>query len=673
MQFFKLVGAFAAGSGGQGRKRTADEKSDLLAAKSETFSKGLRGRAFFYVVNASGGTFTAMAVQKDPRMNMDPQFPAYTEALGVKLTDIHAEEVSLHTACNLLRRAYRNDYIEDDDDVLETLDLGYMVNRRIRDFCFREDLMAEASGDEIYAKAGRLFTKNCLLPELDRIYAGGASAKIVGHPVHYLIQTDDAGTCREMIQALLPSLYANGRLQNRRYSSVRFRGEALYGESSAYDQFYRSNAGGTVIVQYSVGYGDTEDEDTADGTRDTIERLCSYIKRYRHQVLTILCLPRECTKLKEIFYENLGTISFVELKEEFAVGERAGDYLKLLARENHVRADKKLFAKLEENRGYLAPELRAIFDGWYNNKLRTTVYPQYKEISTVKTEVEKAKPRGDAYKELMEMIGLTEAKNVILQALNYHKAQKLFADKGMKVDRPAMHMVFTGNPGTAKTTVARLFARIMRENGLLSRGQLVEVGRGDLVGKYVGWTAQTVQKRFEQAEGGVLFIDEAYALVDDRGGSYGDEAINTIVQEIENHRDDMVVIFAGYPDRMEEFLQKNPGLRSRIAYHVPFADYSVEELCSIAALTARKKGLHLDGRAQEKVASVFEMARRQADFGNGRYVRNILEKAKMAQATRLLTKDYESLTQKDITTLCAEDIEMPEIAAPARPRIGFSA
>lgn len=673
MQFFKLVGAFAAGSGGQGRKRTADEIVDLLAAKSEAFNKGFRGRAFFYVVNASGGTFTAMAVQKDPRMNMNPQFPAYTEALGVKLTDIHAEEISLHAACNLLHRASRSDYIEDDDDVLKTLDLDYMINRRFSDFCFREDLMDEACRDEIYAKAGRLFTKDCLLPELDRIYTGGSFGKIVGHPVHYLIQTDDAGIRREMIQALLPSLYANGRLQNRRYSSVRFRGEALHGESSAYDQFYKSNAGGTVIVQYSADYGDIDDEDAADGICDTIEKLCSYIKKYRHQVLTILCLPRECTKLKELFYESLGTVSFVELKEEFLEGEQAGDYLKLLARDNHVRTDKKLFAKLEGNRGYLAPELRTIFDGWYNNKLKTTVYPQYKEITTVKTEVEKAKPKGDAYKELIEMIGLTEAKKVILQALNYHKAQKLFADKGMKVDRPAMHMVFTGNPGTAKTTVARLFARIMRENGLLSRGHLVEVGRGDLVGKYVGWTAQTVQKRFEQAEGGVLFIDEAYSLVDGRSGSYGDEAINTIVQEMENCRDDMVVIFAGYPDRMEEFLQKNPGLRSRIAYHVPFADYSVEELCSIAALTARKKGLHLDDQAQEKLASVFETARRQGDFGNGRYVRNILEKAKMAQATRLLTQDYESLTQKEITTLCAEDIEMPEIAAPARPRIGFSA
>ena len=674
MQFFKLVGAFAAGSGSQGRKRTADENVDLLAAKSEAFNKGLRGRAFFYVVNASGGTFTAMAVQKDPRMNMNPQFPAYTEALDVKLADIHAEEISLHAACNLLHRASRSDYIEDDDDVLKTLDLDYMVNRRFSDFCFREDLMDEACRDEIYAKAGRLFTKECLLPELDRIYAGGSFRKIVGHPVHYLIQTDDAGIRREMIQALLPSLYANGRLQNRRYSSVRFRGEALHGESSAYDQFYKSNAGGTVIVQYSADYGDIDDEDTADGIRDTIEKLCSYIKKYRHQVLTILCLSRECTKLKELFYENLGTVSFVELKE-FLEGEQAGDYLKLLARDNHVRTDKKLFAKLEGNRGYLAPELRTIFDGWYNNKLKTTVYPQYKEITTVKTEVEKAKTKGDAYKELMEMIGLTEAKKVILQALNYHKAQKLFADKGMKVDRPAMHMVFTGNPGTAKTTVARLFARIMRENGLLSRGHLVEVGRGDLVGKYVGWTAQTVQKRFEQAEGGVLFIDEAYSLVDGRSGSYGDEAINTIVQEMENYRDEVIVIFAGYPEKMKEFLEQNEGLASRIAFHLNFPDYSPVELTQILDLMLEKSEYRMDERTREKCFSICADACREENYGNGRFVRNLLDHAIMRQADRLIREHQNgTLEKEEACLLTADDFEMIGLKKkPQSRQIGFCA
>ena len=263
---------------------------------------------------------------------------------------------------------------------------------------------------------------------------------------------------------------------------------------------------------------------------------------------------------------------------------------------------------------------------------------------------------------------------MINRALNYYKAQKLFADKGMTVDHPAMHMVFTGNPGTAKTTVARLFARILKDNNLLSKGKLIEVGRGDLVGKYVGWTAPTIQKKFREAQGSVLFIDEAYSLVDDRDGSYGDEAINTIVQEMENHRDDMVVIFAGYPDKMEGFLQKNPGLRSRIAYHVPFADYGTEELCDIANLIAKKKGLKLTEEACGKLSGIFEAARTEPDFGNGRFVRNVLEQAKMAQATRLLAMDFESLSRNDIATICAEDIEAPKVSAkPVKRNIGFCA
>jgi SpoVK/Ycf46/Vps4 family AAA+-type ATPase len=133
-------------------------------------------------------------------------------------------------------------------------------------------------------------------------------------------------------------------------------------------------------------------------------------------------------------------------------------------------------------------------------------------------------------------------------------------------------MIFTGNPGTAKTTVARLVAQILKENGILSNGNLYEVGRSNLVGKYVGHTAPLVRDAFNLAQGSVLFIDEAYSLVDDSPGSFGDEAINTIVQEMENRRDDMVVIFAGYPKPMEEFLNRNEGLRSRIAFHVAFDD-----------------------------------------------------------------------------------------------------
>ena len=234
-----------------------------------------------------------------------------------------------------------------------------------------------------------------------------------------------------------------------------------------------------------------------------------------------------------------------------------------------------------------------------------------------------------------------------------------------------MHMVFTGNPGTAKTSVARLFARIMRENGMLSKGHLVEVGRGDLVGKYVGWTAQIVQRKFKEASGGVLFIDEAYALADRRSGSFGEEAINTIVQEMENRREELVVIFAGYPDEMERFLKSNPGLRSRIAFHVPFSDYGTEELCRIAKYQASKMELRLTDDAVEKLAGVFDLAKGSVDFGNGRFVRNVIEKARMAQASRLVSGDVENLSRKEIRTICAEDILLPEEPKEKKTELGF--
>ena len=284
----------------------------------------------------------------------------------------------------------------------------------------------------------------------------------------------------------------------------------------------------------------------------------------------------------------------------------------------------------------------------------------------------KSAPKGTAYSKLNELIGLDNAKEVIQGALDYYKAQKLFRDKGMQTDHPAMHMVFTGSPGTAKTTVARLFAQILRENEILSKGHLVEVGRADLVAKYVGWTATTIKKRFEEAEGGVLFIDEAYSLVDDRDGSFGDEAINTIVQEMENRKDSVVVIFAGYTNEMEKFLNKNPGLRSRIAFHVAFDDYTADELCNIASLIAKEKGLSIDSGAREKLARVFENARCESDFGNGRYARNVIEKARMAQASRLLKMDYDKVTSTDITTITADDIIPPKTKKPERAVIGFT-
>lgn len=170
----------------------------------------------------------------------------------------------------------------------------------------------------------------------------------------------------------------------------------------------------------------------------------------------------------------------------------------------------------------------------------------------------------------------------------------------------------------------------------------------------------------------MLFIDEAYSLIDDKEGLYGDEAINTIVQEMENNRENMIVIFAGYSDKMEDFLRRNPGLRSRIAFHVPFHDYDTDELVNIAELIVRKNNLRFTQESHDKLVSVLDMARKTADFGNGRYVRNLIEQARMEQANRIVQMDCEDVTEETLQTLTESDIpvlDTPRICE--RRRIGF--
>lgn len=651
-------------------RRVQRELSHKFHMRSEDFNQKCNQDTYCFVADASDG-FVTIGMILDRADKAESVLQAFLKYIDCPLKDLSVTETTILGIQQLLSRANRGCFIPDDDEVMEKFGIDRITGRRGRGINYGENMLELRSRKEIFEGAQRYLLTETFLPELERIFAGSPGARPQGHPVHYLLQTDDPDTRKMSCRLLLQALYANGRISSKRYCYLDFRsGESF--SVMAYDTLYHICAGGAVIVRY-LANDDSEDEGLAGGERDTIEKICEVAKQHRNQVLTILCLPRECKKAQALFYENLGSMAFVELREDFAHHEQACSYLKMLAKEHRIRTDKALFAKLEPEKGYLATELRSLFDNWYNKKLQTTIYPQYKDLKLVKREVVKAAARGSAFDELQDMIGLCEAKAVIRKALNYYKMQKLYAEKGIKQDTPAMHMVFTGNPGTAKTTAARLFARIMRDNGLLSRGQLVEVGRGDLVGKYVGWTAQIVQSKFREAKGGVLFIDEAYSLVDGHSGSYGDEAINTIVQEMENHREDVVVIFAGYPNEMELFLQKNPGLRSRIAFHVPFADYNADELCSIAELMGRHKGVCFEAAAKEKLHALFEDARKQSDFGNGRFVRNILEQAKMNQASRLLEQDFDAITTEEIKTIKAEDIVAPVATQKeARRTIGYA-
>ncbi len=175
-----------------------------------------------------------------------------------------------------------------------------------------------------------------------------------------------------------------------------------------------------------------------------------------------------------------------------------------------------------------------------------------------------------------------------------------------------------------------------------------------------------------KSKGSVLFIDEAYSLVDDKSGMYGDEAINTIVQEMENNRDNLIVIFAGYPKEMKKFMEKNPGLKSRIAFHVPFEDYNTDELIEITNFIANKNKITLDKSVNTKLAPIYEKAVNTEAFGNGRFARNMFEKAVMKQSSRLIAMDLDEVTKSDVTTLMAEDFEMPAgLSEKTKQKIGF--
>lgn len=241
--------------------------------------------------------------------------------------------------------------------------------------------------------------------------------------------------------------------------------------------------------------------------------------------------------------------------------------------------------------------------------------------------------------ELSAMTGLTGVKQDINNLVNLLKVRKMREDRGMKQPSVSLHLVFSGNPGTGKTTIARMLARIYKSLGVLEKGHLVEVDRSGLVVGYVGQTAVKTTEVIESALGGILFIDEAYTLTTGKGpGDFGQEAVDTLLKAMEDHRNDLVVIVAGYPDLMEEFLSSNPGLRSRFNKYIFFEDYKPDEMLSILESMCAGSEYTISEEAREYAAQYFEnrISEQHPDFANGRDVRNFLEKAMANQASRIV-------------------------------------
>jgi probable Rubsico expression protein CbbX len=256
-----------------------------------------------------------------------------------------------------------------------------------------------------------------------------------------------------------------------------------------------------------------------------------------------------------------------------------------------------------------------------------------------------------------ELVGLVPVKQRIRDIAALLVIDKLRANLGLASQAPSLHMSFTGNPGTGKTTVAMRMAQILHRLGYVRKGHLVAVTRDDLVGQYIGHTAPKTKEVLKKAMGGVLFIDEAYYLYrPENERDYGQEAIEILLQVMENQRDDLVVILAGYADRMENFFRSNPGMSSRVAHHLEFPDYSVEELLRIADTMLGEQHYRFGDDARAVFERYLRLRTEQPHFANARSARNALDRARLRQASRLFADRDRVLGEAELTTITPQDI-----------------
>lgn len=506
-----------------------------------------------------------------------------------------------------------------------------------------------------------------LLDEIERIYAPTHPHKYQGHPVHYKLSADNKNAALQLATCLCRNLYANKRIVSRCISYISDITEDCFNEPDI-ESIFRQSTGAAIVIELSGSKEEHLNYTTC--YEQVINFITEQIRKYQRNTLFILVENTHNPGFTHNLISSLqDELFFVEIKEGTGNRQTATKYLQKLLTDAQIPYNTEQIEDVLGDKAVFRPSnIYQMYDRLYRNNLRNNTYTAYKEVSRV-TLVAKKHSAKDAYSRLQSMIGLQEVKKVIESILDTFRAQKIRSTLGLNQFRPNMHMVFTGNPGSAKTTVARLLSEILNSEGILSSGEFVECGRADLVGKYVGWTAPTIKKKFRNAKGGILFIDEAYSLVDDRDGSYGDEAINTIVQEMENNRDNVIVVFAGYPDKMEKFLKKNEGLRSRIAFHIDFPDYTPQELLDILHLLAKESEMTLSEDIDEKCREIFDQISQIDNFGNGRFVRNLLEQAQIRQASRIM-QEYsgKEIDRHILLELKAEDFEV-NAAKQHRPKI----
>ena len=661
----------------EGHESLYSRRSDITEWNSKFYTAYRTEKKFFIMI--SDIRKDKMTIVAELEMEVDPrECVDYIRKILPEMELLACEEITSDEFYKEMIRTERNNWTEcyirsmKEDLKLATEPehsyyepVAYQVSERI----YTSQNMTRQKQSE---QMQEIMASESFYEEMERIYAPENEKRFVGHPVHYLITAGDKAAADDMIALLIPALLENRRLLSGRAYDVQKMTHKAEREGN-FDNIFSGAKGGTVILNLE---GEKSTGMYATGNYDLAKALGNKLNEYGSSTLFIFVdISGSRSVSDETIAEILSNADLIQIQEGQGDLERATGYLKHLAdkTEYHDYTIEELTRYLpKEKKLYSVSDIFSAYNRWYGSGLKTHIYKAYKQKDLVKIELKKKTDK--PYVELQKMVGLSDVKKVTDEILAAAKMQKMRKQMGLPGVQTSMHMLFSGNPGTAKTTVARLMAQVLKEEEVLKYGHIVECGRQDLVGKYVGWTAQIVESKFQAARGGILFIDEAYSLVEDNR-TYGAEAINTIVQEMENYRNEVIVIFAGYPEKMQEFLEQNEGLASRIAFHLNFPDYSAEELTQILDLMLEKSEYRMDERTREKCFSICADACREENYGNGRFVRNLLDHAIMRQADRLIREHQNStLGKEEACLLTADDFEMIGLKKkPQNRQIGFCA
>lgn len=540
-------------------------------------------------------------------------------------------------------------------------------------FRLEEDILPKNKLSKTACKkrAKEILASKSFYEEIERIYSKENLKEYMGQPVHYMISAGDWGAARDMYELLLAALISNKRLISNRVEILRNIEKNVYRDSEKrFQQIVGAAEGGAVIIELQSG---DDMGQFASDFHEITKMMGTILEKQKKDTLFVFVeIMGKSLREGDAVNQILTKADVIQITEGSGTLQEAQKYLMELVDKVDFHTEDKSDAVefLPKAESYSVTDIFNAYNAWYGSGLKNHVYKAYKEKKSFQVTVTKKENR--PYEKLQEMIGLAQIKTVVDEIIAASKVRRARERMGLNIESSSLHMMFSGNPGTAKTTVARLLAKILKEEDAIDSGKFVECGRQDLVGRYVGWTAPTVEAKFREAMGGILFIDEAYALVDD-GNTYGAEAINAITQMMENYRKDVIVIFAGYPNKMQKFLEQNEGLKSRIAFHLNFPDYTADELTDILSLMSREKDYQMEEEALDTCREIFSQAVQTENFGNGRYARNVLEQAILRQSNRIIQgAEGRKISKEELCLLKKEDFrEVIQEKREETKKIGF--